>query len=390
MTREEFIQLYEKFLNGRCSPGEQELLNSYLDKMKLLDNKWEDDFNEGQIVHDRIWKRLEKSIESPIAPGKTKKDYGWLKVAATILVTFSIGLAVFKYAGKTTRQQKPVLVAKHAIDIPPGGNKAYLTLNDGSRITLSNARNGKLAVAPGIQVTKEKDGLIVYHFNNSANDKSSDSAGEFNTITTPRGGQYELVLADGSKVMLNAESSLRFPVAFSTNERRVELTGEAYFEVAKNKAKPFIVHANNTDIRVLGTHFDVNAYNDDHMLTTTLLEGSVRMESGKYSAVLKPGQQGSVSDNPSSILVKEADIDEVMAWKNGIFLFNDEDLNGVMKKIARWYNVEVEFKDQAVKKERYSGSVSRFSKISQLLRKLQELGGVEFQIEPDKVVVMKK
>lgn len=388
MTREEFILLYEKFLNGRCSPGEIELLNSYLDRMKLLDNNWEEDFHEGERVHDRIWKRLEESIESPVVPIEPEKKFGWLKIVAMILVTLSVGFGLFKYLGKT-HQQTPALVAKHPIDIPPGGNKAYLTLNDGSHIVLSNAKNGKLTAGSGIQVTKEKDGLIVYHFSNSDTGKSRP-VDEFNTITTPRGGQYQLVLSDGSKVMLNAESSLRFPVAFNSNERRVELTGEAYFEVAKNKAKPFIVHANNTNIQVLGTHFDVNAYNDDHMLTTTLLEGSVRMESGKYSAILKPGQQGSVMDNSGSIAVKDADIEEVMAWKNGIFLFNDERLDEVMKKISRWYNVEVEFRDPEVKKEAYSGIVSRFSKISQLLGKLQELGGVEFKIEPNKVIIMKK
>jgi hypothetical protein len=368
---------------------EKELLNSYRDRMKLLDNKWEEDFLEGQSARNRIWKQLEESIKSPVVPIESKKGFSWLKVAAMILITLSAGLGLFKYFGKA-HQLKPVLAAKHSIDIPPGGNKAYLTLNNGSRIILTNVQIGKLTIRPGIQVTKEKDGLLVYHVSNSGDGKPSNSVDEFNTITTPRGGQYQLILADGSKVMLNAASSLRFPVVFNSNERRVELTGEAYFEVAKNKAKPFIVHANNTDIQVLGTHFNVSAYGDDHILTTTLLEGAVRMQTGQFSAILKPGQQGSILDNSNAITVKDADIDGVMAWKNGIFLFNDEHLDDVMKKISRWYNVEVEFKEQSVKMEAYSGSVSRFSQISQVLRKLQALGGVEFQIVSNKIIVMKK
>ena len=202
--------------------------------------------------------------------------------------------------------------------------------------------------------------------------------------------QFKVILPDGTLVYLNAASELRYPVAFTGSERKVELTGEAYFEVTKNKAMPFIVHTAKGDIQVLGTHFNIMAYSDDPSMKTTLLEGSVKISqpAKNITKMLKPDQQAVLSD--IGIKVIDVNAEDAVAWKDGIFLFNDDHLDDIMKKISRWYNVDVEFNDETLKKEMYSGTVSRFAQVSQVLKKLEALGGVSFRIEPHKIIVARQ
>jgi transmembrane sensor len=264
--------------------------------------------------------------------------------------------------------------------IAPGGNKAILTLQDGSTIILNDAENGTLATQGNTRVVKLANGQIAY-------DEASGPADKvlYNTMTTPRGGQYKLTLPDGTNVWLNSASSINYPTAFVGKERKVSITGEAYFEVAKNKNKPFYVVAGNQSIEVLGTHFNVMAYSDEENIKTTLLEGSVKISEHNNMSILKPGDQAVVA-NKGGITVKPADIDEAMAWKNGYFKFSRVDIKHIMRQISRWYDVEVAYEGD-IPDDEFVGKIGRSENISQILH-LLELEHVHFKIEGKKITVL--
>jgi ferric-dicitrate binding protein FerR (iron transport regulator) len=209
----------------------------------------------------------------------------------------------------------------------------------------------------------------------------------YNTISTPKGGQYQVTLSDGSKVWLNAASSLRFPATFSGKERKVELTGEGYFEVAHNKKMPFHVTVNDLDVEVLGTHFNINAYADESAIKTTLLEGSVKVVKGNETKIIEPGEQASVTTSEDEINVKQqVDLEQVVAWKNGIFQFERADIESVMRQISRWYDIDVDYHGRV--SEHFGGTISRDVNISDVLKMLEMTGGVNFKIDGKKVIVM--
>ena len=311
----------------------------------------------------------------------------WRKIAAAvvILVTLSAGTFYYFSGQKNTND----LVQ----DIAPGGNKAVLTLANGEKIILTDAKNGELAAQGGVVVTKLADGKIVYTVKPGKAGNATP-----NTIETPKGGQYLIVLPDGSKVLLNAASVLTYPASFADlKERRVQLKGEAYFEVAKvimkdrgakhkERRMPFIVVTDKQEIKVLGTHFNVNSYADETLTKTTLIEGSVLVEAAGTKKVLTPGTQAIVG--PDGLTITEANIDEVLAWKNGYFLFESEDIESVMRKISRWYDVEVVFEGDRPK-DGFGGTVSRFSNVSKVLQKLQLTNKVHFKIEERRIIVTK-
>lgn len=207
-------------------------------------------------------------------------------------------------------------------------------------------------------------------------------------MTTPRGGRYDLVLADGTKVLLNAASSITYPTRFSGKNRRVSITGEAYFEVAKNPDMPFIVTANNTETQVFGTHFNIMAYKDEPFVKTTLVEGSVKFKSAKSEVMLKPGQQGILAENADPISIQNADIEATLAWTKGYFIFQDEEIRSIMRKVARWYDVDIIYQP-GLKYLSYGGSVSQYKNIPDLLKILQSTGTIHFKIEGRRVIVMK-
>ncbi|HQW45168.1 MAG TPA: FecR domain-containing protein, partial [Chitinophagaceae bacterium] len=266
-------------------------------------------------------------------------------------------------------------------DVAPGGNKAILTLADGSTIILDNAANGSLTEQGNTKVIKLDDGQLAY---NTLNEKPTEIV--YNTISTPRGGQYQLTLADGTKVWLNAASTLRFPATFSGNERKVELTGEGYFEVAKNAAMPFKVSVNNMTVEVLGTHFNINSYSDEASIKTTLLEGAVKVTNGDAVQMLSPSNQAQLTADGEIRLNRNVDIEDVVAWKNGIFNFSGTAIENIMRQISRWYDLDVSY-EGAISKETFSGVVSRNSNLSQVL-KIMEQAGVKFKIEGKKIIVM--
>jgi transmembrane sensor len=301
------------------------------------------------------------------------------KYAAVILVLISLG-GIFWF-----NQKKSVSNTTAALNqkmIQPGTNKAFLTLSNGSRILLDSSHQGMIANEAGTAITV-KDNQVSYQANNDSGRIS------YNTMTTPRGGQYKLLLPDGSAVWLNAQSSISYPVRFSEKERKVTITGEVYFEVAKDPAHPFIVDIHSgTSIEVLGTHFNVNAYDEEPSIHTTLLEGSVLIHSEKYRQILKPTQQAQ-SNGSASIQVinlKENEISEVMAWKNGAFYFIDADINTVMRQLARWYDFDVTYSGEV--KEKFHLEMQRNTRVENALKILEETRGVHFKIEGKKITVM--
>jgi ferric-dicitrate binding protein FerR (iron transport regulator) len=286
-------------------------------------------------------------------------------------------------------QPKQQLVVKntykqHSIKpIKPGTTTAVLTLANGTNIVLDKAENGVVAKSGNTAIKKLKNGLLAYTHNGTA---APADANALNTITIPRGGQYTVTLPDGTNVWLNSESSLTYPVAFNGADRSVTLKGEAYFEVAKNKQLPFIVRTPQVNVKVLGTHFNVNAYEDDNDVKTTLLEGSVNLSNQATSAMLVPGQQG-ISGANSKIITRKANINQVMAWKAGYFIFRDSNIHQIMKQISRWYDVEIEYKGDSSTKT-FGGTYAKNKDINELLKGLELTGLVHFKIEGRRIIVM--
>ncbi|MBC9912075.1 FecR family protein [Chitinophaga varians] len=265
-------------------------------------------------------------------------------------------------------------------DVAPGGNKAVLTLSDGSQITLDSATNGILAQQGSSKVTKLANGQLVY-------DASGTSQGKilYNTMSTPLGGQYSLILPDGSKVWLNAGSSITYPTAFTGQERKVNVTGEAFFEVAKNATMPFRVMANNTTVEVLGTHFNINAYTDEATINTTLVEGAVRVSAHNRQLVLKPGQQARVGHTDVQV-ADQVDLSAITAWKEGYFSFTNADLPTVMRELARWYNLEVSYEGK-IPDRVFNGEIGRSLTLSQVLKGLSKTR-IKYRIEDGHRIVI--
>jgi len=304
-----------------------------------------------------------------------------LIVAATTIYLYNTGILIGK-------KERP-----YASDVLPGSNKAVLVLADGRKISLTDVNNGNVAKEAGISISKTTDGQLVYTVSDAALDKNTENLDNaFNTIETPKGGMWQVKLPDGSSVWLNAASSLTYPLTFSKNQKRiVELKGEAYFEVAKDKLHPFVVKTPRQEIEVLGTHFNINSYADEAVVKTTLLEGSVKVNSyqaDRATEILKPGEQSILTTKGFDI--KQVDADEVIDWKNGYFMFNNEKQESIMRKITRWYNVQVEYADASAKEVTYYGSISRFENVSKILRKFEQTGEVRFEINKNRITVYKE
>lgn len=330
------------------------------------------------ILHNILEK--DKEVNIPMINRNTVLSF-WMRVAAT-LILFAAGASVYWILyKKNDSTAKMVAVNEKHTSIKPGGNKAVLTTSDGSTIILDSIQNGTVLQKGGTKISKQ-GGLLIYNI--SASIKPDVPIG-YNTLTTPRGGQYQIVLADGSKVWLNAASSLHFPTAFSGNQRVVELTGEAYFEVAKNKEKPFLVKVGDIQVKVLGTHFNINAYPDENAIKTSLLEGCVKITKGNATGFLKPGEQALLNNKENKVEITNANMDEVMAWKNGLFQFEGADITSIMREIGRWYNVDIVYADK-VPMRRFEGKISRNAQLSEVLRIL-ELSNVKFEVVGNKIIV---
>lgn len=336
--------------------------------------------------------RLVSSIESALdqhdmmkgSDRRAGKIISWRKfykpVAAAVLLLIASGIVYYFLPSRNQPGLAKQTIATPKNELVPGTNKAILTLSNNSIVILDDARTGKVAQQGNAEVTKLANGQLVYK---SLNGKSIETV--YNTLTTPRGGQFKLTLPDGSDVWLNAASSITYPTAFTGNERKVEITGEAYFEIAHNANKPFKVGLNGMEVKVLGTHFNINGYNDESNVKTTLLEGSISLSKGNAMALLKPGQQAQLAGNGKLSVVEKVDVEQVIAWKNGYFSFNRADLKSVMRQIARWYDVDIKYEGK-IPDRQFGGKIDRNSKASEVLKVLEE-SKVHFRIEEKNIIV---
>ncbi|WP_316749251.1 FecR family protein [Pedobacter gandavensis] len=366
-------ELLEKYRANQCTAEERIQLQNWFHQLEL-----ETDAGFTQDELDRVEKQMWAKIHPETQP-QTKKIKLWPSIAAAAVLLIGVGIG---YA--VIQQQDHSEKVKIAFqDIDPGGNKAILILANGTRISLTDAKNGSVASESGISITKTAAGKLVYVVKDSEAGDSHLS----NTIETPVGGQYEVVLPDGTLVSLNTASSITFPTSFAAKkERSVSLKGEAYFEVAKNKNQPFKVQTALQEVVVLGTHFNINAYADEALTLTTLLEGSVKVAvDGKKAKILVPGEQSSI--NEEEFEVQQVDVESAVAWQNGNFSFENESVEAVMRKIARWYDIEVIYKGD-FSKIKLLGSVSRKKKLSEVLRVIQLSRKVKFKVEGRRVTVM--
>lgn len=357
---------------------------SITDEERIEFEAWYVDFdNSLEIKTDKSRSAMELRLYQQIAKKgniSSKSAFQWTRFAAAASILLVLGVAGFYFA-RWNKSDQMAKIETH--DVAPGSNKAILTLANGQKILLAGARNGRLAVQGNVLVTKASDGSIAYAADGNQSANSSDIS--YNTISTPAGGQYHLTLADGTNAWLNAGSSIKYPTSFTGSERKVEITGEVYFEVAHNRAQPFRVISNRQVVEVLGTHFNVNSYPDEEDIRTTLLEGSVKVTGSDHIIVIKPGEQAILGKN--GLAAAPADLEETVAWKNGYFRFNDEKIGSIMRKLSRWYDIKVTFKGP-ISDEGFNGKISRYKNISQALRMLEKTKAVQFQIEGRRVTVM--
>lgn len=379
-----FNSLLKKYLNNTASSEEAAFVEKYYQYFEhnndLIDSLPE---NEVRQIQSRLFEKIKNELSQESTKNIFSKNSwkGWAIAASVLLIAGSIIFFQVNRKRETiaTNENKNLAASK---EIPPGSNKAIITLNDGSKVLLDDSNTGLIAKQGNTQVIKLPTGEVVYK-NKELNKKTF-----INTMTTPRGGRYQLMLSDGTKVWMNSESSITYPTAFREAERRVKITGEVYFEVAKNEKQPFFVSLNNgTEIRVLGTHFNVNTYLDNGAISTTLLEGSVLVTNKNELQILKPGQQAQVKN--SAISVKSnIDTSLVMAWKNGYFSFNNTELEMVMKQLARWYDVNVIYEGKAPLMK-FWGGISMNSSLSQVLKVLEE-SKINFRVENKNIIVLTK
>lgn len=339
-----------------------------------------------------IYNRVKQNV-AELSQGETGKvvrmqRFSWRKMTAAVAVVLLLAAGAYYWFGLNDKKQIAVTDSKDnkvKTDKAPGKDGAILQLADGKKIVVDDAANGNLARQGNTDITK-KDGMLSYNSDNKLNTEVL-----YNTLTTPRGRQFQLALPDGSKVWLNSASSIRLPNVFSGKERLVEVTGEVYMEIAKDAAKPFKVLVNGMQVEVLGTHFNINAYKEEAAMRTTLLEGSVKITTlaanGKVT-MLRPGQQAQVSGDKVSV-INDADLDAVVAWKNGVIVFTQADIKEILRQVSRWYDVDVEYKGE-IKVQEMRGKVPRNIPLSDVLTALELSSGLKFTIEGNKVIVQSK
>lgn len=388
MEKDEFLKLTEKISTGIATAHEIALYNAYYKALEQTASQHE--LHNAADVEQRLLNNIISEIHQVKPVKKLHRLWYWGSAAAVILIVGALSLLISKPEQQLETQKGR---GAYASDVQPGGNKATLTLANGKKISLTDAGNSIIAEQSGVKITKTGNGQLVYTLLGQDGAHNDKLARQFNTIETPTGGQYQINLPDGTSVWLNAASSLKYPVMFDKVRRRVELSGEGYFEVSKDKKRPFIVATAKYEVEVLGTHFNVNSYRDEAISKTTLLEGSVRInatakkkETPGSGILLLPGQQAVLSGQDNKVLT--VDTEEAVAWKNGYFLFDEESLENIMKKIERWYGVEVQYKDKP-ENIQFVGRVSRSKNISAVLKALEAAGNVRFEIAGKKVYVTK-
>lgn len=380
MKKKKVYSLIDKYKSGNVTEDERKELFDWYRSVANQDAEFpEDEHVVEHFMHNRL-------MVDTQALGKTRNNRGWLAAAAAIAVVLGVGL--FYFIKKDPHSAENQLV--HKTEIRPGRNQAVLILADGSEVSLNDAIAGNISSQSGIKISRAAAGQIVYTVLPQAMQSNGqvDTVTRYNTIKTPVGGQFKVVLSDGTQVWLNALSSLKFPLSFAAkNERRVSLAGEGYFEVKRNEQAPFKVSTAKQLIEVLGTHFNVEAYPENAATKTTLLEGSVRIASGDHTVKLRPGQEAVLKEN---FEVANVQAENAVAWKNGLFRFEGENLEAIMTIVARWYNVKVVYESEDIKRESFGVLSDRFANISTLLNSMEQTGGVKFRVQGSTVYVGSK
>jgi transmembrane sensor len=378
------LEIITRFKNGEATEAEIQQIELWYENQGS--NKgYTDNMSAGERLEteQKMLLRIKDSIEQEKTSQIKFYPYKQLKIfAIAAAILLAIGISFYFKLGAQKTDQKNLTVAN---DVAPGSNKAILTLANGKTISLAGLTNGEIASQTGIRISKTANGQLVYE--TTGNEEAAGSTPEFNTIEVPIGGQWQVILPDRSKVWLNALSSITYPLHFTGNERNVKISGEAYFEVAHNARMPFKVHTGNQTVEVLGTHFNIMAYAEEKAIKTTLIEGSVKISERKVSRLLVPGEQAQVNSGKITV-TNDIDLEDVVAWKNGYFKF-DDNLEAIMAKVAKWYDVDVVYQLKPDPNNVYMGKVSRSKNISSLLKIIEFNGDVHFKIEGRRVIVTK-
>jgi transmembrane sensor len=374
ISPDELIEFREKFSDEQYAGLREKLLEESFTNKTYSTNQ---DFDP-QIMFAEFAERIRHRNAVPVIPIR-RKMFTRIAAAAAILILFSAG-TYFLFFNKS--EQKIALTQGQHFndDILPGGNKATLTLGNGQQIVLDSVHNGTIVQQGNSKVIKTDSGKLAY---TALGEKPTEVS--YNLLTTPRGGQYQLQLPDGTKVWLNAASSVKYPTAFVGKERMVEITGEVYFDVVHNPKQPFKVKAGEQIIEDIGTEFNVNAYSDEPVAKTTLVNGDISVHFHKEAISVKPGQEAYVDAYKNSLKVGEGDIEGATAWKNGKFYFNGSSLHEVMRQLSRWYDLDVEF-SPGVKEMKFNGGINRNLNASEILKMMKE-SGIHCKIENQKLVV---
>lgn len=378
MTEKEIQALIERYISGECLPEEKAFLERwYTDELQKRMSEIEQ--SDSRSAKDEIWGRIVD--ERPKLTRRRAPWSAWAGAAAAILL---IGLFVTYQLQKS--DESNVSKNEMAIVLPevlPGGNKAVLTMGDGKQIVLTDEADGVIEQGDGFIVRKQEEGLVSFE----VTDHNDYMELVNNTIETPKGGVYQVLLPDGSKVWLNSASSISFPSRFSEAERQVSIKGEVYFEVQKDVERPFRVQAPQQQIEVLGTKFNINAYEDEPYVRTSLIEGSVKVKGAIGEQILKPGFELTTTKNGNDRIGK-ADIEAIMAWKEGVFHFERVELEVLMRQLARWYDVDIVYKGGYAKDE-FVGKIKRDADIQKVLNILK-YGNIDVSLEGRKIMVGQK
>jgi biopolymer transport protein ExbD len=386
--------LLDRYLKNQSNTKEKEKLDEFFEENSNSIEASKSIENVSKL-EDKIFNYIQFGIKEQVKKESTLNRMPYLQVAASILVIFLFSTTIYFYRSSlASKSQLPIAqsVAKLE-DKQPAKNIAILTLGNNSQIVLDEASNGEIAQEGGVSILKTDKGELVYKIRNS-NKLSNKDLNKYNTISTPMGGKFKVILPDGSLVVLNAASTLKYPVHFDEKVRKVSFTGEAYFEIAKLEDKrkqrvPFFVYSNDQIVEVLGTHFNINSYDNEEYSKTTLLEGSVKITNEKSAAtakILKPGQQAVIKRGDVQTKVMIADEAQALAWKDGYFLFKNTNIKDVVNELERWYNVDIQYEDE-MEFENITGYISRNVKISSVLKMLQLSGIVNYEISGSKIII---
>lgn len=415
MRFSEIKNLLDRYINGSATLQEQRLIERWLEDNELHLTEWNSMDSRDRTawmldIYRDIYRDIERGMRrgqtqegDDVVPSVTRKWYRKFRLPAAAVLAVSLGVGLYYFLLSRQTASLPVHVpVQEEQDVLPGANKAVLTLDNGDRILLDDSLQGILTRQGGVEVSKQQEGVV---YKPSGSGKAQEEV-VYNTLSTPRGGQYKLVLSDGSRVWLNASSSIRYPSSFSDDERTVEISGEVYFDIntvvavssgrGRQKKVPFKVKIISPgsvggEVEVLGTQFNINAYPDEASVRTTLLEGRIKLSpvqnDGKEgdAVVMEPGEQVRLQKDGSLEVLKDVDTEEAVAWKNGLFMMNGASIPAVLRQLSRWYDVDIVY-EKGIPEGRITGDIPREMNLSEVL-KVMELSGVHFKIENRKIIV---